>query len=174
LEKRGQMQRWQEIGGLAGRILFAVLVVYVASRTLIRLFLIPGIVLFPVTYLVLYQGDFTVFAAAVFFCGLVALAQLSYVSEFLPRVFPVHLRGTGSGFATNVGGRMLGTMAATLNTEFLSTLFFPGEGPEKNPLRVATAAAVIATTVYVVALGLSFLLPTPSDGEEPPAPPPHG
>ena len=78
------------------RVLFAILLLYVGSRVLIRIFLFPGIVLFPVTYLVLYQGDYTVFAAAIFFCGLVTVAQFSYVSEFLPRVFPVHLRGTGS------------------------------------------------------------------------------
>ena len=61
-EKRGNLQRWQELGGLTGRILFAVLLVYVASRVLIRIFLLPGVVLFPVAYLVLYQGDYTVFA----------------------------------------------------------------------------------------------------------------
>ena len=32
--KRGQMQRWQEIGGLTGRIIFAILLLYVASRLL--------------------------------------------------------------------------------------------------------------------------------------------
>ena len=166
-EKRGQMQRWQEIGGLTGRILFAILLVYVASQLLIRMFLVPGLLLFPLTYLMLYQGDFTVFCIAVFFCGLVTVAQFSYVSEYLPKVFPVHLRGTGSGFATNIGGRMLGTMAAVVNTELLAPLFFPGEGPEKNPLRVATAAAIIGGVVYAVALALSFLLPPPR--EEAPA-----
>jgi MFS family permease len=172
-EKRGQMQRWQEIGGLTGRILFAVLVVYVASRLLIRMFLIPGLILFPLTYLMLYQGDFTVFRVAVFFCGLVTVAQFSYVSEYLPKVFPLHLRGTGSGFATNIGGRMLGTMAAVVNTELLAPLFFAGEGPEKNPLRVATAAAIIGGTVYAVAVVLSFLLPAPR-AEEPVPPAPQG
>lgn len=162
-EKRGRMQRWQEIGGLVGRILFAVLVTIVASQLLIRLFLLPGLVLFPVTYLVLYQGDFTIFSVAVFFCGLVTVAQFSYVSEYLPKVFPVHLRGTGSGFATNIGGRMIGTMAAVVNTELLSSLFFPGEGDDKNPMRVAMAAAVIGGTVYAIALVLSFLLPRPRD-----------
>lgn len=171
-EKRGQMQRWQEVGGLTGRILFAVLLVYVASRLLIRMFLIPGLLLFPLTYLTLYQGDFAVFCVAVFFCGLVTVAQFSYVSEYLPKVFPVHLRGTGSGFATNIGGRMLGTMAAVVNTELLAPLFFAGEGPEKNPMRVAMAAAIIGTTVYAVALVLSFLLPTPRADETPAAPEP--
>lgn len=154
--KRGQMQRWQEIGGLTGRILFALLVVYVSSQLLIRMFLVPGLVLFPVTYLVLYHGDFALFCAALFLCGLVTVAQFSYVSEYLPKVFPVHLRGTGSSFATNIGGRMIGTMAAVINTELLAPLF-SGE----NPHRVAIAAAVIGTAVYALALLASFFLPPP-------------
>lgn len=153
---RGNIQLWQELGGLLGRVLFAILVVYVASRMLIRLFLIPGLILFPVTYVLLFQSDYAVFAAAIFCCGLVTVAQFSYVSEFLPKVFPLHLRGTGSAFATNVGGRMLGTMAATLNTELLAPLF-AGD----NPIKVATAAAIIGGAVYALALALSFLLPEP-------------
>lgn len=160
---RADIQRWQELGGLTGRILFAILLVYVASRVLIRTFLLPGVVLFPVAYLVLYQGGYATFALAIFFCGLVTVAQFSYVSEYLPRVFPVHLRGTGSAFATNVGGRMLGTMAATLNTELLSHAF----GGDR-PHQVATAAALIGATVYAVALVLSFFLPEPP-AEVPPA-----
>jgi MFS family permease len=155
-DKRGQMQRWQEIGGLTGRILFALLVVYVASRVLIRLFLIPGLILFPLTYGVLYYGDFALFCVALFLCGLVTVAQFSYVSEYLPKVFPLHLRGTGSSFATNIGGRMIGTMAAVINTELLAPLF-TGE----NPHRVAWAAAVIGTAVYALALLASFFLPPP-------------
>jgi MFS family permease len=160
--KRGDIQFWQEIGGLTGRVLFAILLVYVASRVLIRIFLLPGVVLFPVAYLVLYQGDYTIFAIAIFFCGLLTVAQFSYVSEYLPKVFPVHLRGTGSAFATNVGGRMLGTMAAILNTEILAPMFTNVEG---NPQKVAHAAAVIGGAVYAVAIVLSFLLPEPRFAE---------
>ncbi len=166
--KRGNIQRWQEIGGLTGRILFAILLLYVASRVLIRIFLLPGVILLPVTYLLLYQGDYATFATAIFFCGLLTVAQFSYVSEFLPRVFPLHLRGTGSGFATNVGGRMIGTMAATLNTELLAPLFT--QYGTNNAMKVATAAAIIGGTVYFIALLLSFALPRPKD-ELPTAPP---
>jgi len=161
--KRGNIQRWQELGGLTGRILFAILLVYVASGVLIRLFLLPGLILFPVTYLVLYQGSYEIFATAIFFCGLVTVAQFSYVSEYLPKVFPLHLRGTGSAFATNIGGRMLGTMAAIVNTELIAPRFTSVEG---NPGKVAHAAAVIGATVYAVALVLSFFLPTPKEEGE--------
>jgi MFS family permease len=154
--RRGDIQRWQEIGGLTGRILLAVFLTMIPSRTLIRLFLVPGIVLFPLTYLVLRENDYVIFAAAIFFCGLLTVAQFSYLSEFLPKVFPLHLRGTGGSFATNVGGRMIGTMAALLNTEFLSKQF-----AGTPPVQVATAAAVIGGAVYLIAFAATFFLPEP-------------
>src|SRR5205823_3992556 len=78
--RRGNIQRWQELGGLTGRILFAVLLLFVPSRWLIRLFLIPGVILFPLTYLELVKGEYWVFATAIFFCGLLTVAQMSYMS----------------------------------------------------------------------------------------------
>jgi MFS family permease len=155
-ERRGSIQLWQELGGLAGRIALAMLLMFVPARLLIRLFLIPGIVLFPLTYLNLVTNDYVIFASAIFFCGLLTVAQFSFLSEYLPKVFPLHLRGTGGSFATNVGGRMIGTMAATLNTEFLAGMF---DGP--RPMQVATAAAIIGGTVYLIALVASLWLPAP-------------
>ena len=132
------------------------MLLFLPSRTLIRLFLIPGVFLFPLTYFRLVEGEYMVFAIAIFFCGLLTVAQFSFLSEFLPRVFPMHLRGTGGSFATNVGGRMIGTMAATLNTEFLSRFF---DGPP--PMQVAQAAGVIGGAAYLIALLTSFVLPAP-------------
>ena len=172
--RRGNIQRWQELGGLTGRILFAALLTLLPSPLLLRLFLVPGVVLFPVTYFMLVQGDYNVFALAVFGCGLLTVAQMSYMSEYLPKVFPVHLRGTGGGFATNVGARMIGTMAATLNTEVLSTFFIPRDAtPAESAMGVATAAAIIGGAAFAVALVLSFLLPPPRT-EEPTTPAPIG
>ncbi|MBX9584519.1 MAG: MFS transporter [Gemmataceae bacterium] len=170
--RRGNIQRWQELGGLTGRILFALLLTTVPSRLLLRLFLVPGVVLFPLTYWVLRQEDYALFAAAIFGCGLLTVAQMSYMSEYLPKVFPVHLRGTGGGFATNVGARMIGTMAATLNTEFLANALTPG-ADVPNPIKVATAAGWIGGVAFAVALVLSFLLPPPR-AEEPASPAPVG
>lgn len=156
--RRGDIQRWQEVGGLAGRILLAILVTLVPTRTLLRLFLVPGIALFPLTYFEIVKMDYTLFAVAIFFCGLLTVAQFSYLSEFLPKVFPLHLRGTGGSFATNVGGRMIGTMAALLNTRVLAPMF---EGIPDLPMKVAAAAAVIGGTVYLIAFVASFFLPDP-------------
>ena len=165
--RRGNIQRWQEIGGLTGRILLAILLTFLPSRTLLRLFLIPGVVLFPLTYANLVSAPYVVFATAIFFCGLLTVAQFSFLSELLPKVFPLHLRGTGGSFATNVGGRMIGTMAATVNTELLSPMF---SGP--NPMKVAMAAAVIGGTVYLIALFASFWLPQPNTEPVTEGPPP--
>ncbi len=155
-ERRGNIQRWQELGGLAGRIVLAMLLLFVPSRTLLRLFLVPGMILLPVTYFQLVQSEYVVFATAIFFCGLFTVGQFSFMSEFLPRAFPLHLRGTGGSFATNFGGRMFGTMAATLNTEVLSKMF-----AGTPPVQVAMAAGVIGGTVYLIAFVASFLLPVP-------------
>ncbi len=160
-ERRGNIQRWQELGGLMGRIALAVLLLFVPSRWLIRLFLIPGVILLPITFFQLVHGEYVIFATAIFFCGLLTVAQFSFMSEFLPKVFPMHLRGTGGSFATNFGGRMIGTMAATLNTEFLSK-FFDGI----PPIQVASAAGLIGGGVYLIALLATFLLPAPPTNEE--------
>ena len=161
----GDIQRWQEIGGLTGRIILALLVLFIPSRWLIRIFLIPGILLFPLTYLEVVKLDYALFAASIFFCGLLTVAQFSFLSEFLPKVFPMHLRGTGGSFATNVGGRMIGTMAATLNTEFLSKLFAV-EFDKPSPFDVAKAAALIGGVVYSIAFCATFLLPAPATAQE--------
>lgn len=161
----GEIQRWQEIGGLTGRILLAILVLFIPSRWLLRIFLIPGILLFPLTYLEVVKMDYILFAASIFLCGLVTVAQFSFLSEFLPKVFPMHLRGTGGSFATNVGGRMIGTMAATLNTELLCKLFAV-DFEKPTPMDVAKAAALIGGVVFLIAFGMSFLMPKPSDGAE--------
>src|SRR4029078_13122200 len=99
--------------------------------------------LFPLTYFRLVHEDYTLFAVDIFFCGLVTVARVIFLSDFLPRVFPLHRRGTGGCFATNFGGRMIGTMAATLNTEILSKMF-----SGTPPMQVAQAAAVIGGWGY--------------------------
>ncbi len=47
-----------------------------------------------------------------FLAGFVTVAQFSFWGNYLPRVYPVHLRGTGESFAANIGGRLIGTSFA--------------------------------------------------------------
>ena len=47
-----------------------------------------------------------------FLAGIVTVAQFSFWGNYLPRVYPLHLRGTGESFAANIGGRLIGTSFA--------------------------------------------------------------
>ncbi len=151
------VQLYQETGGLVGRILLALLVAAAISRgNLLRLFQVPGLVAVPVTYFLLFRSEPELFKWGVAACGLLTVAQFSYFGEYLPKVFPVHLRGTGGSFATNVGGRMLGTSAAYLTTKIIA----PNLGGNTFE-QVATAAGYVGLGVFVLGIALSFLLPQP-------------
>ncbi|MFZ4595656.1 MAG: MFS transporter [Verrucomicrobiaceae bacterium] len=152
----------QEMGGLFGRILLAVLLIVGISRvSLLKIFQIPALIILPLTYFVFFHqgGDAFLWAYAV--CGLLVVAQFSYFGEYLPKVFPMHLRGTGGSFATNVGGRMIGTSMAFVTTNFLAPML-AGAGPVL-PLHVAKAAGIVATTIAVISFVLGFLLPEPKE-----------
>jgi hypothetical protein len=151
-------QLWQEVGGLAGRIALALLVLLAVARgTLLRIFLVPGLVAVPLTYFGLYASGGQALNWGIAVCGLLIVAQFSYFGEFLPKVFPLHLRGTGGSFATNVGGRMIGTSAAFLTTNIVAPMV-PGNSTFD---KVAFAAGIVGTSVFVIGLLLSFLLPKP-------------
>ena len=80
-------------------------------------------------------------------------------------MFPLHLRGTGGSFATNVGGRMIGTSASLLTTMVIAPLLAGGaEGV--RPMHIAQAAGWVATSIAVLALALGYFLPEPrKEGE---------
>ena len=84
------------------------------------------------------------------------IAQFSFWGNYLPRVYPTHLRGTGESFAANVGGRMLGTMAALVTVQLVSAM--PGGSV---PVRLAYACAVVGTGAYVIGVVASRWLPEP-------------
>ncbi|EEF58060.1 MFS transporter [Pedosphaera parvula] len=159
VKKQGNvMQGAQESGGLVGRIILAILLVTAISRrNLLRLFLIPGLIMLPLTYWMFYKHSAVEMQWGIFVCGLLIVAQFSYFGEYLPRVFPLHLRGTGGSFATNVGGRMLGTSAALLTTNIIA----PMAGAKSTFDQVAIAAGIVGTAVFAIALVLTFLLPEP-------------
>ena len=159
-----RVQLCQEIGGLVGRILLAILVVMaIARRSLLRVFVVPGLLFLPLTYFALYHSSSAAFSTGIFVCGLLIVAQFSYFGEYLPKAFPIHLRGTGGSFATNVGGRMIGTSAAFLSTNLIAPLF----ATTPTASHYALAAGIVGTGAFVLALGLTFLLPEPkAEGAE--------
>jgi MFS family permease len=168
----------QETGGLFGRFALALLVAHVASRQrLLRMFLIPGIVALPLIFWAFARGHEIVFASfdvswlpgfhelnitllglGIFFAGFFTVAQFSFWGNYLPHVFPVHLRGTGESFAANIGGRMFGTPFAYLTQQLAVLAMIPGATPSA---KTALVAAGVAFVLYLINLILSFVLPEP-------------
>ena len=151
------VQGWQEIGGLAGRMLLAALVLVIARRqTLLRLFQVPGLFVLPLVFWFAPTSDVTLVKIGMFFAGLFTVAQFSFWGNYLPRVYPTYLRGTGEGFAANIGGRMLGTSFAFLTVAVVAPMM---AGPP--PVALANAAALVGLIVYGGGVLLSFFLPEP-------------
>ena len=154
------VQWWQEIGGLVGRTLLAMLVIVIVSRRrLLRTFQVPGLIVVPLVFWFAPSSGLTALKLGMFLAGVFTVAQFSFWGNYLPRVYPTHLRGTGEGFAANVGGRMLGTGFAFVTLQLSSNF----SGPPH--VQLATAAALVAAFVYVAGFTLSFFLPEPK-GEE--------
>ena len=97
-----------------------------------------------------------------FVAGFVTVGQFSFWGNYLPRVYPTYLRGTGESFAANIGGRMIGTSGA-LATGVLAAAMPGGAAPAQ----VAFAAGVVGVTSFLVALLASGWLPEPGERELP-------
>jgi len=155
-----ESQEYQEIGGLVGRIFVALLIIIgIGRRAILRTLQIPGLVVVPLTYLLLYHKDASTFAWGVAAVGFVTTAQFSFLGEILPKVFPMHLRGTGGSFATNVGGRMIGTSAAFL-TPTIAAKFTDLHSPFDQ---MATAAGWIGLGIVIFGILIAFGLPEPKE-----------
>lgn len=153
----------QETGGLVGRFLLAYLaIVIVGRRTLLRLFVLPGLIIVPAVFGFGVTHSFDLFYWGMFLVGLFTVSQFSFWGNYLPTAYPVHLRGTGESFAANVGGRILGTSAVLLTT-FIEGSLSPDLAPAT---RLAYAAAWVAGGLYLLNLLLSFFLPEPKVGDE--------
>ena len=163
LERAGTVQLIQEIGGLVGRFLLAFLAVRIISRRrLVRIFQIPGLIIVPAVFIFAATASLQMLQWGIFFAGLLTVAQFSFWGNYLPRVYPTHLRGTGESFSANVGGRMIGTSAALLTTQFQMRM--PGESA---PTKLAYAAAVTAFLMFAIGLIASFWLPEPKQEDLP-------
>jgi len=148
-----EVNAYQEFGGLTGRFVLAFLAVrIVGRRALLRIFQIPGLIIIPLVYFYPARDDFDLLKWGIFVAGLLTVAQFSFWGNYLPRVYPLHLRGTGESFAANIGGRLLGTSAVLLTTWLTQYM------PENS---VALAACAVAFGVYAVGTLLSFWLPEP-------------
>jgi len=159
----GTVQLLQEFGGLAGRIALAALAVRITSRRrLIQLFLVPSVIVVPIVFFFAPARGLRMVELGTFVAGFMTVAQFSFWGNYLPRMYPTYLRGTGESFAANIGGRMIGTGGALVTAELASVM--PGVSATAQ---LASAAGAVGLSVLVVALVASVWLPEPGGKELP-------
>lgn len=159
------VQFCQEIGGLLGRFILAYLAVRIVSRQkLLRIFQIPGLFIVPFVFFYPAVSDLGWLKVGIFFAGMVTVAQFSFWGNYLPRVYPMHLRGTGESFAANVGGRILGTSFAWITITVAGSEWLKAMMPTATSFtKFSYTAGTVALVVYLAGLLLSFSLPEPPD-----------
>src|SRR5687767_7166906 len=151
------VQGFQEVGGLVGRFVLAFLAIRIVSRRrLLHIFQIPGLIVLPLVFWYAGTTSLVLTQWGMFFVGLFTVAQFSFWGNYLPRVYPTHLRGTGEGFAANIGGRMIGTGFAFVTTQLTNVM--PGATPQT---RLALAAGAVGLFVYAAGLFTSRWLQEP-------------
>ncbi|MCB1123685.1 MAG: MFS transporter, partial [Verrucomicrobiae bacterium] len=149
----------QEIGGLLGRVVLVLLIVRIVSRrSVVRCFLIPGVVIMPLVFAGALTHNLTLSYIGMFVAALLTVGMFSFWGNYLPRVYPVHLRGTGESFAANIGGRMIGTSFAWVTSTLATATWMPGAAA---PDKLAYTAALIGFLVFAGGLAASFFLPEP-------------
>jgi len=160
--KAATVQTWQEVGGMVGRLSLAVLaVIVVGRRKLLRIFQIPALIFVPFLFWYISQnlgqpGNMALIQWGVFLAGVLTVSQFSFWGNYLPLVYPVHLRGTGESFAANIGGRVVGTSAAWFTFTFAASL-------PPSPGKIAFTAAVVAGCFALVGVIATFWLPEPKE-----------
>jgi MFS family permease len=172
--------KMQEVGGLVGRFVIAMILAagFLSWGWTLRSFQLPGLILtvlvfwfflrvpnttyfeIPLENLYLGRIPVTTMSLGMFLVGLFTVAQLSFWGNYLPHVYPVHLRGTGESFAANIGGRLIGVFAALLTWSLSGLMPF-----KEAPLQFSTAAAIVGTSIYVIGLIASFWLPEPKSAK---------
>ena len=94
--------------------------------------------------------------------GLLTIAQFSFWGNYLPRVYPMHLRGTGESFAANIGGRLIGTSAAWISVNLANQLTAASPAAA-----LAKASAIVALAAAAIGVVVSFALPEPRQADLP-------
>jgi hypothetical protein len=152
-----------ELGTIAGRLLFPLLVLRVATqRRLLRLGLIPALAVFAWVYFFAATHSLLLLKGGIFLAALFRNGSFSFIWNYLPWVSPTHLRGTGESFAANIGGRVFGTSAALITMQLANMI--PAAGAAA---RMAYAAGSVAVLAHTISLIVSFWLPEPQQAELP-------
>jgi hypothetical protein len=126
------------------------------------LFLVPGVFVMPMVFFVAATRSLRLIEFGTFIAGFVTVAQFSFWGNYLPRMYPTHVRGTGESFAANIGGRMIGTGGALVTAEL--TAGMPGGSASTQ---LAFAAGAVGIGSFLIALVASAWLPEPGGNELP-------
>ena len=152
MKRRGSGGQWAPLAVLA-----FLAIRFLSRRRLLHFFQIPGLLLLPLVFVFPATSSLTFVRYGFFLVGFTTIAQFSFWGNYLPRVYPTYLRGTGESFAANVGGRMIGTSAALVTTQLVTVM--PGGTP---PVKLAYACAIVGGAAYVIGVIASAWLPEPA------------
>jgi hypothetical protein len=153
-----RVQLFQELGGVAGRLVFVLLILRIAAQgSRLRAFLGSALVVYAWTYLFGVTRNLTQMEVGMFLAALLFNGLYSFWGNYLPRVFPTYLRGTGESFAFNIGGKTIGASAALLTTQLANVMPAADAGH-----RLAYSAGVVAIAACLVGLFVSSRLPEPA------------
>ena len=150
----------QEMGGLFGRGVFALIAAWaITRRSLLRIFQIPALIVVPALFVWISSNlatpdSLTLVKIGIFVAGFFTVAQFSFWGNYIPLVFPLHLRGTGESFAANIGGRVIGTAAAWFTLTF-------SEARPPDPAKIAIVGAIVAGVYALVGVIATQWLPEP-------------
>jgi MFS family permease len=157
------VQLFQELGTIAGRLLFAFLVVRIATqKPLLRVFLVPGLIVFSCVYFFAATHSLRLLECGIFLAGLLLNGPFSLWGNYLPRMYPTYLRGTGETLAISIGARVIGASGVLLTTQLTNVM--PGASATA---RLAYSAGTLAVLAYSLSLIGSFWLPEPEDAQLP-------
>jgi MFS family permease len=147
-----------DTGAMLGRIVLAALVIWlVARRPILRWMFLAGLVLFPLVFLGPALADVALFKYAALAVTFVVAVQYSFWGNYLPRMFPLHLRGTGESFAMSIGARVFAPLAALATTQLSNVM--PGANPT---LKLAHSIALVTVVASLCGLFASRWLPEPT------------
>lgn len=151
------VQMYQEFGGTAGRILFAVFVVPIVSqRRRALLFFVPSLIVFPFLYFFAATRTLALLHLGIFLATMLFNGLHSFWGNYLPRVYPTRLRGTGESFVANIGGRAIGVSAALMTTTLSNVM--PGTG---HAAQLAHSAGSVALLFLIMGAIGTYWLPEP-------------
>lgn len=157
------VQLFQELGTIVGRLLFAFLVVRIATQQrLLRIFLVPGLIVFACLYFFAATHSLVLVKYGIFLAGLLLNGPFSLWGNYLPRMYPTHLRGTGESFAINIGARVIGASGVLFTTQLANVM--PGAGAAA---RLAYSAGTLAVLAFSGSLIGSFWLREPEGNQLP-------